>query len=300
MHPTDPTAARLAEPLTLIPLDAILEGALPRDRSTHDDDAMQSLIASITATGLRQPIEVWALSTPRDTCTHGLISGQRRLTAFRRIRDARDGRDHTHIPCFIRQPETVADAMAAMIAENELRADLSPWEKGRILVDAVAEGIFDTLDAAVKGLHPHLTRQAQSRIRLLGHLADEAPVGLTAPETLSLRQCLRLAAALRRGYTDLIGHTLQECQGLSPASQWDRLLPILNEAERSPDEETTGPQGTPRPRRTLYLRQGLLIRREMSGDGWILRFSGPEAKKGGLIDDVLDEVERWFDPKGKG
>ena len=38
----------------------------------------------------------------------------------------------------------------------------------------------------------------------------------------------------------------------------------------------------------------------MSGDGWILRFSGPEAKKGGLIDDVLDEVERWFDPKGKG
>ncbi len=50
----------------------------------------------------------------------------------------------------------------------------------------------------------------------------------------------------------------------------------------------------------MYLTQGLLIRREMSGDGWILRFSGPEAKKGGLIDDVLDEVERWFQPKGKG
>ena len=38
----------------------------------------------------------------------------------------------------------------------------------------------------------------------------------------------------------------------------------------------------------------------MSGDGWILRFSGPEAKKGGLIDDVLDEVERWFQPVGEG
>ena len=176
-----------------------------------------------TATGLRQPIEVWALQTPRDTCSHGLISGHRRLLAFRRIRDARDAADHTHIPAFIR-----------------------------------------------------------------------------APETLSLRQCLRLAAALRRGYADLIEHTLQECQGRSPGSQWVRLSPILTEAERSPDEKTSGPHGTSRPRRTLYLRQGLLIRREMSGDGWILRFSGPEARKGGLIDDVLDEVERWCDPKGKG
>jgi ParB family transcriptional regulator, chromosome partitioning protein len=40
--------------------------------------------------------------------------------------------------------------------------------------------------------------------------------------------------------------------------------------------------------------QGLTIRREMSREGWILRFSGPEAKKGGLIDDVFDLVERWL------
>ena len=120
------------------------------------------------------------------------------------------------------------------------------------------------------------------------------PMGLTAPEMLSLRQCLRLAAALRRGYADLIDHTLHAAHGLGPASQWDRLLPILTEAERSPDEDTTGPHREGRPRRTLYLRQGLLIRREMSGDGWILRFSGPEAKKGGLMDDVFDEIERRF------
>ncbi|MGQ0567126.1 MAG: ParB/RepB/Spo0J family partition protein [Gemmobacter sp.] len=296
---TDPTAARLSEPLILLPLDTILATALPRDRTTFDDDAMAALTASITATGLRQPVEVWALHTPRDGCTHGLISGHRRLIAFRRIRDARDGRDHTHIPCFVRTPATVAEAMASMIAENELRADLSPWEKGRILVDAVAEGIFDTLDAAVKGLHPHQTRQSQSRLRLLAHLVEEAPMGLTAPETLSLRQCLRLASAMRRGYGALIDLTIQECQGRSPAAQWDRLLPILTEAERSPDEDT-GPERSGRPRRVLHLKQGLTIRREMSGDGWILRFSGPEAKKGGLIDDVLDEVERWFQPGFKG
>jgi ParB family chromosome partitioning protein len=47
----------------------------------------------------------------------------------------------------------------------------------------------------------------------------------------------------------------------------------------------------------LQLKQGLTIRRERSGDGWILRFSGPEARKGGLVDDVLDHVERWFQPE---
>ena len=282
-----------------LPLDTILIDALPRDRSTMDEDAMQALVLSIATTGLRQPIEVWELSAPRDGCTHGLISGHRRLTAVRRLRDMRDGRSHTHIDAFLREPASVADAMAQMIAENELRADLSPWEKGRILVDAVAEGIFDTLDAAVKGLHPHLSRQAQGRIRLLGHLADEMPMGLTAPEALSLRQCIRLASALRRGYTDLIEYTLRDCIGLGPASQWERLLPILTEAERSPDEETTTPHREGRPRRSLYLRQGLMIRREMSGNGWILRFTGPEARKGGLMDDVFDEIERRFQREGE-
>jgi len=81
---------------------------------------------------------------------------------------------------------------------------------------------------------------------------------------------------------------------LGPASQWDRLLPFPTKTERSLDEDTTSPLREGRPRRMLYFWQGLLIRREMSGDGWILRFTGPEALKGGLMDDVLDEVERRF------
>ena len=42
----------------------------------------------------------------------------------------------------------------------------------------------------------------------------------------------------------------------------------------------------------LQLTQGLVIRREITPGGYILRFSGPEAKKGGLMDDVIDLVER--------
>jgi ParB family chromosome partitioning protein len=56
--------------------------------------------------------------------------------------------------------------------------------------------------------------------------------------------------------------------------------------------EPTNPT-TRRPRRLLKLRQGLTITREPTPSGWILRFSGPEARSG-LIDDVLDKVEEWF------
>ena len=77
---------------------------------------------------------------------------------------------------------------------------------------------------------------------------------------------------------------------------FSNLLPVLSEALADPAETTTASHPG-RPRRILQLKQGLTIRRERSGDSWILRFSGPEARKGGLIDDVLDQVERWFQPE---
>lgn len=275
-----------------LPLDTILTDALPRDRSTTDEDAMQALIQSVAATGLRQPIEVWELSTPRDGCTHGLISGHRRLTAVRRLRDLQGGRTHTHIDAFLRQPASVADAMAQMIAENELRADLSPWEKGRILVDAVAEGIFDTLDAAVKGLHPHLNDMARSRLRALAQVADTFYDDLRGPEILSQRQLLRIATAIRADFTGLIVTALQECDNKSPERQWRLIEPIVAEAEewlRNPDPITR----PGRPLRVLRPRSGLTIRREKTPEGWSIHFTGPEAH-GFLATSVMEEIERQY------
>ena len=50
-----------------------------------------------------------------------------------------------------------------------------------------------------------------------------------------------------------------------------------------------------RPRRVIKPRAGLTVRREMSRDGWILRFTGREAT-GMMIDTVLDEIERMYSP----
>jgi len=277
--------------LLSLPLSRIDAEALPRDRTRLDEAALDELTRSIAASGLRQPIEVWRLSRPRGAHRYGLISGLRRLTACRSL-------NLPKIPAFLRTPASIPEALAAMVAENEVRAEVSPWEKGRILVEAVALGLFDTLDAAVAGLHPHLTRQNQARLRSLAHLVETLPPGLTAPEQLTQRQCLRLTAALRAGFGELIAQTLRDSADTSAETQWSRLLPLLAEAEGAP-EDFPDPQGpTPtRPRRLLHLKQGLTIRRERSPQGWALRFSGPEARRGGLMDDVFDAIEKWFQPE---
>ncbi len=91
------------------------------------------------------------------------------------------------------------------------------------------------------------------------------------------------------GHHDLLTATLQPLMGQSAESQWTTLRPVLLDVLREPTDPKTH-----RPRRHLRLPQGLTITREPTPTGWLLRFSGPQARSGGLIDDVLDKVEEWF------
>jgi ParB family chromosome partitioning protein len=279
-----------------IPLAAIQMDALPRDRSTLAPNALAELQSSIAAEGLRQPIEVWRLSTPSDGYDYGLISGFCRLTATKNLAALRPGAYPT-IPAFLRTPTDITAALSAMITENEVRSPISPWDKGRILVETVREGHFPTLDAAVTALHPSATRQKRARLRACASVVEELDGLLTTPERLTENRLLRLASSLRGGFTDLIVQILKETHGQSLDSQWSALIQTLIEADRG-EEEIPATATTPaRPRRLLDLPQGLTIRRELSPGGYILRFSGPEAKRGGLMDDVMDMVERMLMPK---
>ena len=279
-----------------IQIMAINDQALPRDRRSLDPDAQFELTTSIATSGLRMPIEVWACDDDTGQHTHALISGLRRLTAYRTIAAAREGDEFATIPAFVRKPACLADAMAAMVAENEIRAETSPWEKGATLKTAVEAGIFDTLDAACDGLHPSAARQKRARIRACADVVEELDGLIATPERLTGRQMSRLSAALRGGMTDLIAFTLQEHRQSGLDAQWSALLPLLAEAERSHDDVEATYFKPGRPRRMLNLHQGLIIRRELSSTGWILRFSGPEARKGGMMDDIFDMVERCFMP----
>ncbi|MES2433502.1 MAG: ParB N-terminal domain-containing protein [Pseudomonadota bacterium] len=282
-------------PPILINVAEIDAEALPRDRTQLDEDAMAELTTSIATTGLRQPIEVWKLSQPTEQHRYGLISGLRRLTAHQRLATLRQNGSFTEIAAFLRTPETIPQAMADMVAENEIRAETSPWEKGATLLAATRAGIFDTLDNATQTLHASASRQKRARLRSFAEVVEDLEDTIATPERLTGRQMHRLSAALRAGLSELIHLTLRDHRHSALPAQWQALLPILSESFEPSEEATATTPG--RPRRLLHLKQGLTIRRERSGDNWILRFSGPEARKKGLMDDVFDHIERWFQPE---
>ena len=281
--------------ITQIPLAQIDAEALPRDRLTLDDEALAALQRSVLSDGLRQPIEVFPMQG-RPPFAYGLISGLRRLTVFRTLATQRANGDFATIPALIRTPASIPAALAAMVTENEIRADPSPWDKGRILVKVVADGHFPTLDAAVTALYPHTSRQKRSRLRAAASVVDALDGLISTPDQLVERQIERMSSALRGGFVELIEHILREYCGQSLATQWSALLSTLNEANKCEEEIPATPTRPGRPRRMLSLPQGLVIRREVLPNGYALRFTGPEARKGALMDDIMDLIERWCMP----
>ncbi len=276
--------------VTLIDPTVIDDTALIRDRTTLDPEALESLQISLLAEGLRQPVEVWALREPTQTRQYGLISGLRRLTAFRNLAGINPSFDT--IPAFMRSPADLPAAMAAMVTENEIRTQITPWEKGALIVSATKAQIFPTIDTAIAALFPAVSRQTRNRLRNYADVVDELGDALATPHLLTGQQIDRLAAALRGGLTALIHHILLEKRVKALPEQWAALLPTLNEA-LSPETDASGK--TPgRPRRMMRLHQGLIIRREKIPHGWALRFTGPEARRGGMVDDVMDQIEYWY------
>jgi len=281
-----------------IALAEINDAALARDRSGLDETALTELRTSIAASGLRMPVELFELSEPRASLSgqphrYGLLSGLRRLHAYRELLEL-TGKPHFEtIPAFLRAPATMAEAMATMVEENEIRESLSPWERGRIAWVAHCQEIFPTIEEAVAKLYPAASRQKRERLRSFAHLAEELDGVLTAPETLNQRQCLRLAAALSAGFGEVIHTALEESRTDNPQSQWQLLLPILIEAETSLPETPKPAPGCPR--RVSRPRPGLTIRREQTRDGYSLHFTGKDASSW-LMDDLFGDIERMYGP----
>jgi len=181
-----------------------------------------------------------------------------------------------------------------MVEENEIRAELSPWERGRIAWVAHRQEIFGTIEEAVAKLYPAADRFKRARLRTFAHLVEELDGLLTAPETLNQNRLLRIANAFNAGFDNVIRTALGESTLDGAQSQWQLLLPILTEAEQPP---ANAPKPRPgRPRRVYRPRRGLTIRREMTRDGYTLHFTGRGADSE-LLDVVFDQIERIFTPE---
>ena len=261
--------------IRLIPLDDIADDALIRDRSHLNAEALAKLKASLKTNGLRLPIELIPNENGRSgDRPYTLLSGLRRITAWREL--ATEGGANT-IPALVREPMEVAEALAAVVEENEMREPLSAWERGRIVWIAHDEGLFDTVEGAAKALFPAASRVKLSRIRAIARAVEAMGHALTGPELWSLRQCLRLASAVRAGFAPVMEAALASDPNAPADIQWRIVLAYLEEAEGL--HEDAKPIGT-RPVRLARPRHGLEIRREKTKAGWSLHFAGQMATDG--------------------
>ena len=169
-----------------LPLEAVDEGHLVRDRLTADDHEMSALMASLRARGQQTPIEVVALEEGR----FGLISGWRRLTALKALHAETGDARFASVLALLRRPESAADAYLAMVEENEIRVGLSYYERARIAARAAEQGVYPDETAALRGLFASASRAKRSKIgsfMVLYHALDaDLRFASAIPERLGL------------------------------------------------------------------------------------------------------------------
>ncbi|MFD2858438.1 ParB/RepB/Spo0J family partition protein [Seohaeicola zhoushanensis] len=181
-----------------LPLSAIDPHHLVRDRMAQDPEEMEALTASLLARGQQTPIEVVALPQPRGGHTHGLVSGLRRLSALQELEREHGARFATVKALVVAPPDRQA-AYVAMVEENEIRANLSLYERARIALKAWQEGIYPTRKLALQGLFGAVSRSKRSKINSLVDVVEALDGVLRFPTAISEKLGLELAKAVEAG-----------------------------------------------------------------------------------------------------
>lgn len=167
-------------------LSQITADHLLRDRMVNDPDEMAALKASLRTRGQQTPIEVVELEPNR----FGLISGWRRLTALSELfRETGEPR-FASVLALIKPVQTVSDSYVAMVEENEIRANLSFYERAHLASEAARLGVYPSAAQAVQALFANATPARRSKIksfvRLHQALGDVLQFPVAIPERLGL------------------------------------------------------------------------------------------------------------------
>lgn len=163
-----------------------------RDRMAADPEDMAALKASLQARGQQTPIEVIAL----EGGGYGLISGWRRLTALGELQAETGESRFDTVQALIKPIETVTDSYVAMVEENEIRADLSFYERARLASEAARLGVYPDSMAAVRALFASGSRARRSKINSFVRLYEGLGAHLAFPTHIPERLGLALVKAL--------------------------------------------------------------------------------------------------------
>jgi len=163
-----------------------------RDRMGMYGEELEVLVASIRARGQSTPIEVTPL--PDQPGRYGLISGYRRMAALRKL--AQEDPAFGTVKAQVISHGSAQAAYVAMVEENEVRVDLSPYERAHMVVRALENGLFSDEKDALQTLYEHVTRSKRSRIKALMPLVRALGDSLRHPAHLSERTGLALVKAV--------------------------------------------------------------------------------------------------------
>lgn len=252
-----------------LPLEAVEEDYLVRDRMEVGEEEMQVLCDSLRARGQQTAIEVTDLGNGR----WGLISGWRRLSALKRLRA--EGAGPGTVLAIARQPTEAGDAYLAMVEENEIRVGLSFYERARIVVRAVEKGVYRNDRLALSALFAAAPRAKRSKIGSFLRIVRALDAVLRFPASLSEKAGLALAAGLERdeGLETRLVEALRAAD-VQSAEEEARVIaramiaPAEAAPEAAPESRT---EGAPR-LEPEELREGLVLT-ELADGG--LKLQGP-------------------------
>ncbi|MCA0942234.1 ParB/RepB/Spo0J family partition protein [Salipiger pacificus] len=293
----DAERLRDAEGRGLVMLELAVEDinadALVRDRVVLDAEEMEELKASIAKGGLRLPIEVFPTPGDGQGFGYGLLSGYRRLKAFRDLYALTKDSRYQKIKAVIRDPEAMGGTFAAMIEENEIRASLSHYERGRIAVIAAQQGAFVNAEEAVNALFPLASKAKRSKIRSFALIFEELGDMLTFPDLLKEKDGLRIAAALRDGAEVRLREALAERVPETAAEEAELIAAALDGVDVTSDPKKGGrPKKAAAPAKALS--SGLTVQLGEDAQGWVIRVRGKRVGRE-LMEAAMLELERLLD-----
>lgn len=280
-----------------IPLDQIDPNYLVRDRLLQDEDEMASLKVSLKTRGQQMPIEVAAPGAA--SAKYGLISGWRRLMALRELLAETDDPQFAEIKALVITPDTAQDAYLAMIEENEIRVNLSFYERARIALRSVHEGVFPDTKTALRHLYASSTRSKRSKIGTFVSLVDSFDGVLQHPTAISEKLGLALAREIVRdgSFAERVADRLRKAPVRSEFEEIRMLSQAVTTPPPAVEQIPTAPVKSERrkakPSKTHREKIGTLTLRYRP-DTSVISLAGVE------VDDAFfDDLKTWIEARTK-
>ena len=271
-----------------LPLDSIVTDHLVRDRMGSDGEEMEALKQSLLARGQQTPIEVTTLPPAEDgSPRYGLISGWRRVRALHALSAETDEPRFGTVLALLRQPRDQAEAYVAMVEENEIRANLSFFERARIVLRALEAGVFDTEKQALQSLFASASYPKRSKIKSFLPVVSVLDGVLRFPAHLTERTGLILSKALTENpaSADRMIGALRSAVPDTPEGETQVLLSALNTPKTGSEQDKPAGVGDPE------IAPGI----RMKSKGGKIQISGSGVNEG-----LRADLIRWLQARPRG